>query len=72
MSSQDYDLLLQGFFESEGAYFKNQEMEDKGISLREIKNDFPTLSDSSQMFVFNTVGLDLKKGNLSLQMVNLK
>lgn len=65
LSSQDYDLLLQGFFESEGAYFKNQEMEDKGISLREIKMTFPTLSDSSQMFIFNTVGLDLKKGNFT-------
>jgi len=65
LSSQDYDLLLQGFFESEGAYFKNQELENNGISLRETKMTFPTLSDSSQMFVFNTVGLDLKKGNFT-------
>lgn len=65
LSSQDYDLLLQGFFENEGAYFKNQELEDKGLSLRETKMTFPTLSDSSQMFVFNTVGLDLKKGNFT-------
>jgi len=67
LSSQDYDLLLQGFFENEGAYFKNQELEDKGISLRETKMTFPTLSDSSQMFVFNTVGLDLKKGNFTFE-----
>ncbi len=65
LSSQDYDLLLQGFFENEGAYFKNQELNDKGIEIRETKMTFPTLSDSSQMFVFNTVGLDLKKGNFT-------
>lgn len=65
LSSQDYDLLLQGFFENEGAYFKNQELNDKGIAIREVKMTFPTLSDSSQMFVFNTVGLDLKKGNFT-------
>ena len=67
LSSQDYDLLLQGFFESEGAYFKNQELNDKGIELRETKMTFPTLSDSSQMFVFNTVGLNLKKGNFTFE-----
>ena len=63
LSSQDYDLLLQGFFESEGAYFKNQELENRGITLREAKMTFPTLSDSSQMFVFNTIALNLNKGN---------
>lgn len=66
LSSQDYDLLLQGFFQSEGAYFVNQELKNKGIALREIKMTFPTLSDSSQMFVFNTVGLNLNKGNFNI------
>lgn len=65
LSSQDYDLLLQGFFQNEASYFKNQELEDRGIKIREIKMTFPTLSDSSQMFVFNTVGLDLNKGNFT-------
>lgn len=66
LSGQDYDLLLQGFFQSEGAYFVNQELKNKGIALREIKMSFPTLSDSSQMFVFNTVGLNLNKGNFNI------
>lgn len=66
LSSQDYDLLLQGFFQNEGAYFANQDMKNRGISLREMKMTFPTLSDSSQMFVFNTVGLNLNKGNFNI------
>ena len=66
LSSQDYDLLLQGFFQSEGAYFTSQEMKSKGISLREMKMAFPTLSDSSQMFIMNTVGLNLNKGNFNV------
>lgn len=74
LSSGDYDTLLLGFFQHEGSYFNSSDYANKGITnldgssnknLREVKMTFPTLSDSSQMFLFNTVALNLNKNNFN-------
>ena len=64
LSSTDYDIVNMGFFGNMSAEIANEELEKKGIFLRMARMFFPTLSDSSQMLVMNTVTVNLQGANL--------
>ena len=63
LSGIDYDVVVQGFFGNMSAKVKSDAMERRGINLRMAKMLFPTLSDSSQMFVMDTVVMNLQGSN---------
>ncbi len=67
LSEKDYTILLQGFFASKGIEITNGALEEKGIKVRGSKMTFPTLSDSSQMFLLDTFALDLKSNNFEFK-----
>lgn len=73
LSVQDYKVLLLGFLQNEGKRFYDEELLKKyGIkSLREMKMTFPTLSDSSQMLLLNTVGISLHEDNFEFDEKNI-
>lgn len=69
LSSQDYDTTLLGFFQNLGKTYKLDEYENK-FEVRQAKMTFPTLSDSSQMFLLDVPVFRLTTDHVSFNSSN--